>query len=71
VRQLRFRRTRDPEGLPRWYAEGLSFAHQQGVTQFADTIATFALRKQAAGQLANEHQALPGDVREGLVGSGV
>ena len=48
VPELRFTRTRDSEGLPRWCAEGAPFAHQQGVTQFADTIATFALRKQEA-----------------------
>lgn len=52
VCELRFRRMRDPDGRSRWWAEGLSFAYQQGVTQFADTIATFAVRKQEAGQLA-------------------
>lgn len=53
VRELRFRRTRDPAGQPSWCAEGedVLFAHQQSVKQFADTIATFAVRKQDAGQL--------------------
>jgi hypothetical protein len=48
VRELRFRRTRDSEGRPRWCAEGQDerSAHQQGIKQFADTIATFAVRKQ-------------------------
>lgn len=53
VRELRFRRTRDPEGRLSWYAEGedVLFAQQQSVKQFADTIATFAVRKQEAGRL--------------------
>lgn len=48
VQELRFRRTRDPRGRPRWCAEGqdVRFAHRQGIKQFADTIATFAVRKQ-------------------------
>jgi hypothetical protein len=47
VHVLRFRRTRDPEGRPRWCAEGqdVRLAHRQGIKQFADTIATFAVRK--------------------------
>jgi hypothetical protein len=52
VSELRFRRMRDPDGRPRWCAEGLPFAYQQGVKQFADTIATFAVRKQEAAQVA-------------------
>ena len=52
VRELRFRRTHDPEGRPRWCADGLPFAYQQGVTQFVDTIATFAVRKQEAARAA-------------------
>jgi hypothetical protein len=53
VRELRFRRTRDAAGRPSWCAEGpdVAFAHRQGVKQFADTIATFAVRKQEAAQL--------------------
>jgi hypothetical protein len=51
VSELRFRRTRDPDGRSRWCAEGMPFAHQQDVKQFADTIATFAVRKQEAAQL--------------------
>lgn len=53
VRELRFRRTRDAEGRSTWCAEGAGvvFVHQQCVKQFADTIATFAIRKQDAGQL--------------------
>jgi hypothetical protein len=53
VRELRFRRTSDAEGQPSWCAEGedVLFVHQQSVKQFADTIATFAMRKQDAGQL--------------------
>jgi hypothetical protein len=54
VRELRFRRTRDAAGQPLWCIEGedvLLFVHQQGVKQFADTIATFAVRKQDAGRL--------------------
>jgi hypothetical protein len=53
VRELRFRRTCDPDGRPSWAAEGedVRFAQQQSVKQFADTIATFAVRKQDAGQL--------------------
>jgi hypothetical protein len=54
VRELRFRRSRDAEGQPSWCAEGddVLFVHQQSVKQFADTIATFAVRKQDAGRLA-------------------
>jgi hypothetical protein len=53
VRELRFRRSRDAEGQPSWCTEGddVLFVHQQSVKQFADTIATFAVRKQDAGQL--------------------
>jgi hypothetical protein len=53
VRELRFRRTRDLDGRPMWGAEGqdVLFVHEQSVKQFADTIATFAVRKQEAGQL--------------------
>jgi hypothetical protein len=52
VPELRFSRTHDADGRPRWCAEGYRFANEQGVTQFADTIATFALRKQEAAHLA-------------------
>jgi len=50
VHELRFRRTGDSEGRPRWCAEGqdVRFAHRQGVKQFADTIATFAVLKARA-----------------------
>jgi hypothetical protein len=47
VRELRFKRTHDGRG---WCAEGndVRFAHPQALKQFADTIATFAVRKQEA-----------------------
>ena len=51
VREVRFRRAFDSAGQPRWCAEGL-FVDPQRVKQFADTIATFAVRKQEAAQLA-------------------
>lgn len=51
VREVRFRRAFDSAGQPRWCAEGL-FVDPQTVKQFADVIATFAVRKQAAAQLA-------------------
>ena len=52
VRELRFRRSHDAEGQQSWCAEGedVLFVRQQSVKQFADTIATFAVRKQDAGQ---------------------
>jgi hypothetical protein len=48
VHELRFRRTRDPDGRRSWCAEGqdVRFAQERSVKQFADTIATFAVRKQ-------------------------
>ncbi|KAA0086731.1 hypothetical protein CIW52_02135 [Mycolicibacterium sp. P9-64] len=54
VGELRFRRTFDSAGQPRWCAEGpdVLFVDEQRVKQFADTIATFAVRKQDAAQLA-------------------
>jgi hypothetical protein len=51
VRELRFRRAFDSAGQPRWCAEGV-VVDPQRVKQFADTIATFAVRKQEAAQLA-------------------
>jgi hypothetical protein len=51
VRELRLRRMRDHAGRAGWCAEGefVNVTHQQNVKQFADTIGTFALRKQVAG----------------------
>jgi hypothetical protein len=42
---------RDHAGRAGWCAEGelVTVTHQQNVKQFADTIGTFALRKQDAG----------------------
>jgi hypothetical protein len=42
---------RDHAGRAGWCAEGefVNVTHQRNVKQFADTIGTFALRKQVAG----------------------
>jgi hypothetical protein len=54
VRELRFSRTFDSAGQPRWCVDGpdVLFVDQRLVKQFADTIATFALRKKDAGRAA-------------------